>query len=158
MFNGCLLPFFSICLLLCINDEQFMGRWESQTSSPRSPCQHCHLFQVPSEGLAQHLPCDRRHDHPPARQQRYRAEGEKDLPKTKHGETLNSNWRKTSKVQTSGCRCCPTCWSWCGTGSCWRSAWRSPPSSHSPCQPLWEPAYLSENHSFIGIFESHQMS
>merc|ERR1712209_123574 len=26
VFNGCLLPFFSICLLLCINDEQFMGR------------------------------------------------------------------------------------------------------------------------------------
>ena len=26
VFNGCLLPFFAICLLLCINDEQFMGR------------------------------------------------------------------------------------------------------------------------------------
>jgi len=26
VFNGCLLPFFSICLLLCINDEQFMGK------------------------------------------------------------------------------------------------------------------------------------
>ena len=26
VFNGCLLPFFSICLLLCINDEQFMER------------------------------------------------------------------------------------------------------------------------------------
>ena len=25
VFNGCLLPFFSICLLLCINDPQFMG-------------------------------------------------------------------------------------------------------------------------------------
>merc|ERR1719510_121891 len=24
VFNGCLLPFFSICLLLCLNDEQFM--------------------------------------------------------------------------------------------------------------------------------------
>ena len=24
-FNGCLLPFFSICLLLCLNDPQFMG-------------------------------------------------------------------------------------------------------------------------------------
>ena len=79
VFNGCLLPFFSICLLLCINDEQFMGRCESLS---RSPCQHCHLFQVPSEGLAQHLPCDWSHNHPPARQQRHRAEGEKDLPKT----------------------------------------------------------------------------
>ena len=26
VFNGCLLPFFSICLLLCINDDQFMGK------------------------------------------------------------------------------------------------------------------------------------
>merc|ERR1719295_1461206 len=25
VFNGCLLPFFSICLLLCLNDPQFMG-------------------------------------------------------------------------------------------------------------------------------------
>ena len=25
VFNGCLLPIFSICLLICINDEQFMG-------------------------------------------------------------------------------------------------------------------------------------
>ena len=25
VFNGCLLPIFSVCLLLCINDEQFMG-------------------------------------------------------------------------------------------------------------------------------------
>ena len=24
-FNGCLLPFFSICLLLCLNDPQFMS-------------------------------------------------------------------------------------------------------------------------------------
>ena len=99
VFNGCLLPFFSICLRLCINDEQFMGRWESQISLPRSPFQHCHLSQVPSEGLAQHLPCDWSNNHPPARQQRHRAEGENDLPKTKHGETLNSHWRKTSKEQ-----------------------------------------------------------
>lgn len=26
VFNGCLLPFFAICLLLCINDNQFMGK------------------------------------------------------------------------------------------------------------------------------------
>ena len=25
VFNGCLLPIFSVCLLLCVNDEQFMG-------------------------------------------------------------------------------------------------------------------------------------
>merc|ERR1712200_33346 len=25
VFNGCLLPFFSICLLLCLNDPQFMA-------------------------------------------------------------------------------------------------------------------------------------
>ena len=25
VFNGCLLPFFSICLLLCINDQTFMA-------------------------------------------------------------------------------------------------------------------------------------
>ena len=25
VFNGCLLPIFSVCLLLCINDQQFMG-------------------------------------------------------------------------------------------------------------------------------------
>ena len=25
VFNGCLLPFFSTCLLLCLNDPQFMG-------------------------------------------------------------------------------------------------------------------------------------
>ena len=25
VFNGCLLPFFSTCLLLCLNDQQFMG-------------------------------------------------------------------------------------------------------------------------------------
>lgn len=25
VFNGCLLPFFSCCLLLCLNDLQFMG-------------------------------------------------------------------------------------------------------------------------------------
>ena len=25
MFNGCLLPFFAICLLLCLNDPQFMS-------------------------------------------------------------------------------------------------------------------------------------
>ena len=25
VFNGCLLPFFAICLLLCLNDPQFMG-------------------------------------------------------------------------------------------------------------------------------------
>ena len=25
VFNGCLLPFFSICLLVCINDENFMA-------------------------------------------------------------------------------------------------------------------------------------
>ena len=92
VFNGCLLPFFSICLLLCINDEQFMGRCESQISFPRNPCQH--LSQVPSEGLAQHIPCDWRHNHPPARQQRHRAEGEKDFPKTKHGENLNSHCKK----------------------------------------------------------------
>merc|ERR1719474_1604831 len=24
VFNGCLLPFFSVCLLLCINDRRFM--------------------------------------------------------------------------------------------------------------------------------------
>merc|ERR1711872_1179013 len=24
VFNGCLLPIFSVCLLLCVNDEQFM--------------------------------------------------------------------------------------------------------------------------------------
>merc|ERR1719295_2367834 len=26
VFNGCLLPFFSICLLLCLNDPQLMGK------------------------------------------------------------------------------------------------------------------------------------
>ena len=25
VFNGCLLPFFAICLCLCLNDPQFMG-------------------------------------------------------------------------------------------------------------------------------------
>ena len=25
VFNGCLLPIFSVCLLICINDEKFMG-------------------------------------------------------------------------------------------------------------------------------------
>ena len=26
VFNGCILPFFSICLLLCLNDAQFMNK------------------------------------------------------------------------------------------------------------------------------------
>lgn len=26
VFNGCLLPFFAICLIICLNDEQFMGK------------------------------------------------------------------------------------------------------------------------------------
>jgi len=38
VFNGCLLPFFAICLLLCLNDQQFMS------SSPQSTWANCFLF------------------------------------------------------------------------------------------------------------------
>ena len=38
VFNGCLLPFFAICLLVCLNDQQFMS------SSPQSTWANCFLF------------------------------------------------------------------------------------------------------------------
>ena len=51
VFNGCLLPFFSICLLLCINDEQFMGRWESQTFFPKNSMSSLTIFpRCPQKG------------------------------------------------------------------------------------------------------------
>ena len=39
--NGCLLPFFSTCLLICINDPQFMGK---QSQKGWSNC--CLIFMV----------------------------------------------------------------------------------------------------------------
>ena len=38
VFNGCLLPFFSILLLVCLNDPQFMAK------SPQSAWANCFLF------------------------------------------------------------------------------------------------------------------
>ena len=38
VFNGCLLPFFAILLLVCLNDPQFMSK------SPQSVWANCFLF------------------------------------------------------------------------------------------------------------------
>ena len=38
VFNGCLLPFFAICLLVCLNDQALMG------AAPQSAWANCFLF------------------------------------------------------------------------------------------------------------------
>ena len=38
VFNGCLLPFFAICLLVCLNDQKLMA------ASPQSTPANCFLF------------------------------------------------------------------------------------------------------------------